>query len=291
MNVYEIVTDRIMELLEQGEIPWRKPWKSSGGARNLISKRPYRGINQFLLNISPYNSPYWLTFKQAQEKGGYVRKGEKATLVVFWKWIDSKDASKSESADLESVTGKVPLLRYYRVFNLDQVDGIKPPSEKQVINPFTPIQQAEKLLEHMPFKPDIRYGGDRAYYSPQLDYIQLPPREAFHSSEEFYSTAFHELTHATGHPDRLTRKGITEAAYFGSHEYSREELVAEFGASMLCAKAGIEQQTITNSAAYIQGWLRVLKGDKRLAIIAAGQAQRAVDYILNKPISELSQEG
>lgn len=282
MNVYEIVTSRIMELLEQGEIPWRKPWKSSGGARNLISKRPYRGINQFLLNISPYNSPYWLTFKQAQEKGGYVRKGEKATLVVFWKWIDPKDASEPESDDLESVSGKVPLLRYFKVFNLDQVEGIKPPTEEWVSNPFTPIQQAEQIFEHMPLKPDIRYGGDRAYYSPQLDYIQLPARESFHSPEEFYSTAFHELTHATGHSDRLTRKGITEAAYFGSHQYSREELVAEFGASMLCAHAGIEQQTITNSAAYIQGWLRVLKGDARLAIIAAGQAQRAADYILNK---------
>lgn len=282
MNAYEIVTDRIIELLEQGEIPWRKPWKSSGGARNLISKRPYKGINQFLLNISPYNSPYWLTYKQAQEKGGHVRKGEKATLVVFWKWIDLKDTSEPESDDLQSVSGKVPLLRYYRVFNLDQVEGIKPPTEEQVFNPFTPIQQAEQILEYMPLKPDIRYGGNRAYYSPQLDYIQLPPREAFHSSEEFYNTAFHELTHATGHPDRLTRKGITEAAYFGSHQYSREELVAEFGASMLCAQAGIEQQTITNSAAYIQGWLRVLKGDKRLAIIAAGQAQRAAGYILNQ---------
>jgi antirestriction protein ArdC len=201
---------------------------------------------------------------------------------VFWKWIDLKDASKPESDDLESVSGKVPLLRYYRVFNLDQVEGIKPPPEEQVSNPFTPIQQAEQILEHMPLKPDIRYGGNRAYYSPRLDYIQLPARESFHSPEEFYSTAFHELTHATGHPDRITRKGNTEAAYFGSHEYSREELVAEFGASMLCAQAGIEQQTITNSAAYIQGWLRVLKGDKRLAIIAAGQAQRAVDYILNQ---------
>ncbi|APG26373.1 hypothetical protein A7E75_13795 [Syntrophotalea acetylenica] len=279
-----------MELLEQGEIPWRKPWKSSSGARNLISKRPYRGINQFLLNSNPYGSPYWLTFKQAQEKGGHVRKSEKATLVVFWKWIDLKETGGAENADLVSVSGKVPLLRYYKVFNLEQVEGIKPPPEEQVTNLFTPIQQAEQILNHMPHKPDIRYGGDRAYYSPLLDYIQLPPREAFLSPEEFYSTAFHELTHATGHSDRLTRKGITEAAYFGSHEYSREELVAEFGASMLCAQAGIEQQTITNSAAYIQGWLRVLKGDKRLAIVAAGQAQRAVDFILNKPINDQQQE-
>jgi antirestriction protein ArdC len=130
------------------------------------------------------------------------------------------------------------------------------------------------------------FGGDRAYYSPRLDYIHIPAKEAFSSPEEFYSTAFHELAHASGHSSRLHRKGVTEPAHFGSHDYSQEELVAEFGASMLCGFAGIEQQTIENSAAYIQGWLKVLKGDKKLAIIAAGQAQRVADFILNKQDAE-----
>ena len=278
MNVYEQVTARIMELLEEGTVPWHKPWKASGGSKNLISKKPYRGINQFLLNCSPYSSPYWLTFNQARQKGGQVRKGEKSTLVVFWKWLDRKDEQEDDTSTTS--TGKIPLLRYYNVFNLGQIDGINPPEEEQIINPFAPIEQAELLIQDMPNKPVIHYGGDRACYSPILDSIKLPEREVFKSPEEFYCTAFHELAHATGHTSRLNRRGITEPVHFGSHDYSQEELVAEFGASMLCGVAGIEQQTIENSAAYLQGWLKVLKGDKKMAIIAAGQAQKAADFIL-----------
>lgn len=279
MNIYEQVTARIMEVLETGTVPWKKPWRSSEGARNLISNKPYRGINSFLLNCSPYNSPYWMTYRQAKEKGGSVKKGEKSTPVVFWKWLDRKDAPDE---DENSTSGKVPLLRYYNVFNLDQISGIPAPVEEQPANAFSPIQQAEQIIKDMPLKPNIMFGGNRAYYSPRLDYIKLPNQDAFKSPEEFYSTAFHELSHATGHASRLGRKGVLEPSYFGSHDYSNEELVAEFGASMLCGFAGIEQHTIENSAAYIQGWLKVLKGDKKLAIIAAGQAQRAVDFILNK---------
>ncbi len=279
MNVYEIVTNRIMELLEEGTVPWQKPWRTSDGPRNLLSKKPYRGINSFLLNAAPYESDYWLTFKQAKLKGGQVRKGEKSTLVVFWKWLDRKESE--ESGESHQGNGKVPLLRYYNIFNLEQVDGIEQPTTEEVINPFTPIEQAEQVIENMPQKPDIRFGGNRAYYSPHLDYIQLPPKEAFTSSAEMYSTLFHELSHATGHTNRLGRKGITEPSYFGSHSYSQEELVAEFGASMLCGVAGIET-TIENSAAYIQGWLKVLKSDKKILVHAAAQAQRSADFILRK---------
>lgn len=278
MNVYEQVTARIIEILEAGTVPWKKPWRSSEGPRNLISKKPYRGINSFLLNCSPYASPYWMTYRQATEKGGHVRQGEKSTAIVFWKWLDCKVAPDEDDNE---ATGKVPLLRCYNVFNLDQIDGIAPPAEEQPATPFSPIEQAEKVISNMPHRPLIQYGGDRACYSPTLDYIKLPNREVFNSPEEFYSTAFHELAHSTGHASRLGRKGILEPSYFGSHDYSQEELVAEFGASMLCGFAGIEQRTIENNAAYIQGWLKVLKGDKKLAIIAAGQAQRAADFILN----------
>lgn len=203
-------------------------------------------------------------------------------MVIFWKWIEADKYVSTDDTELSS-PGKIPLLRYYNVWNLGQVEGVKaPPVEEEVRNPFTPIETAEQIIRNMQGKPDIRYGGNRAYYSPSRDIVQLPPKEAFHSPEEFYSTAFHELSHATGHKSRLSRKGITETSYFGSHEYSQEELVAEFGASMLCAYAGIEQRVIENSAAYIQGWLRVLKSDKKIAIIAAGQAQRAADYILGR---------
>jgi len=280
MNVYEIVTNRIMELLEEGTVPWHKPWKASGGARNLVSKKPYRGVNQFLLNCSPYSSPYWLTFNQARQKGGQVRRGEKSTLVLFWKWIDGKDEEVKEG-DINHLSEKIPLLRYYRVFNLDQVDGVEHPEEEQVANPFTPIECAESIVEGMPNRPNVQCGGNVALYSPALDLVTLPRWDTFSSPEEFYCTLFHELAHATGHATRLGRKGILEPSCFGSHDYSREELVAEFCASMLCATANIEQQTIENSAAYIQGWLKVLKDDKKLAIVAAGQAQKAADYILS----------
>ena len=278
MNIFEQVTARIMELLETGTVPWKKPWSSAGGARNLVSKKPYRGINQFLLNCSPYSSPYWLTFNQARQKGGSVNKGEKSTPVVFWKWLDRKAVPDEDD---NSASSKIPLLRYYNVFNLDQIDGITAPVEEQPVNPFSPIEQAELIIRNMPQRPYILYGGDRACYSPMLDSVKLPNREAFKSPEEYYSTAFHELAHSSGHSSRLSRKGVVEPSSFGSHDYSQEELVAEFGASMLCGFAGIEHQTIENSAAYIQGWLKVLKNDQKLAIMAAGQAQRAADFILN----------
>jgi antirestriction protein ArdC len=283
MNVYEQVTARIMEILESGTVPWKKPWSSSQGLRNLISKKPYRGINSFLLNCSPYSSPYWLTFNQARQKAGQVRKGEKSTPVVFWKWLDRKAVPDEDD---NSTTGKVPLLRFYNVFNLDQIDGITAPVEEQPVNPFSPIEQADLVIKNMPQRPKIMYGGGSACYSPRLDFIQLPPKESFTSPEEYYSTAFHELAHSSGHASRLGRKGMLNPSYFGSHDYSQEELVAEFGASMLCGSAGIEQQTLENSAAYIQGWLKVLKGDKKLAIIAAGQAQRAADFILRRDPAE-----
>jgi antirestriction protein ArdC len=205
---------------------------------------------------------------------------------VFWKWIDRKESEGVVENDGQELTGKIPLLRYYNVFNLDQVDGIDPPQEEQITNPFTAIETAEQIIENMQCKPVIQYGGNRAAYSPSADLVKLPNREAFKSPEEFYSTAFHELSHATGHASRLGRKGILEPSYFGSHDYSQEELVAEFGASMLCGVSGIEQQTIENSAAYIQNWLKVLKSDKKLLVLAAAQGQKSADYILGKEREE-----
>ncbi len=283
-KVYEIVTQQITDLLEKGEIAWKKPWKSTGGARNLVSKKQYRGINQFLLNCSPYSSPYWLTFKQATEKGGSIKKGEKSTLVVFWKLLNTVQEDADAGGDSQIV--KVPLLRYYRVFNLEQTEGIEHPPEETIANPFTPIEQAEQVIQDMPLKPEIKHGGDRAYYSPMLDYVQMPNQETFDTPESYYNVLYHELGHSVGHQSRLNRKGVTEPTYFGSHAYSQEELVAEFCASMLCGVTGIEQATIENSAAYIQGWLKVLKNDKKLLVHAAAQAQKAADYILRRDQTE-----
>jgi len=274
MNVYDVINNKILSLLENGTVPWKKPWNGqSSYPKNLVSKKEYKGVNVFLLACQEYCSPYWLTYKQCQEKGGYVKQGEKSTPVIFWKWLDKTDS--------DDVNGKIPLLRYYSVFNVEQTEGVTAPVTEEVHNDFDPIKEAEEIIANMPFRPEIKYGGFRAYYSPSLDYIQMPQQFCFNSIEEYYSTSFHECCHATGHANRLARKSILEPSYFGSHEYSKEELVAEMGAAFLCGHSGIVNTTIENSAAYIKGWLKALKNDKTLLVHAAAQAQKAADYILN----------
>ena len=280
MNVYDLINAKITELLERQLIPWRKPWNAqSNYPKNLISKKPYRGVNVFLLSCQSYSSPWWLTFKQVQDKGGYVIKGSKSTPVIFWKFLDNTD-SAATSEDTNT-TSKIPLLRYYSVFNIEQTEGLAVPEPEETHNVFDPIAKAEEIVAGMPLIPEIKYSGNRAYYSPALDYIQLPHQHTFNTIEEYYSTAFHEMAHATGHINRLGRKSILETSYFGSHEYSKEELAAEMSASFLCGHAGIENITIENSAAYIAGWLKSLKSDRTLLVHAAAAAQRASDYILN----------
>lgn len=279
-TVYDIINQRIIELLEKGTVPWRKPWNAEiNMPKNLVSKREYQGVNVFLLSSMPYGSPYWLTFNQAKEKGGHIRKGEKSTPVIFWKMLDKVTTDASEE---ESKNGKMPLLRYYSVFNVEQCEGINIPVSEEVVNQFSPIERAEEIISKMPLRPDIQYGGNKAYYRPSSDTITLPPKHTFESPEEFYNTYFHELSHATGHETRLARKSVMETIVFGSNEDSKEELVAEMGAAFLCGHCGIEQQTLENSAAYIQGWLKALKDDRKLLVHAASQAQKSADYILNR---------
>lgn len=276
-TVYDVINSRILELLQQGTVPWRKPWKTqSNMPKNLVSRKEYKGVNIFLLACQEYSSAYWLTYKQCQERGGYVKQGQKGTPVIFWKWLDKKPGDNGEE-----VNGKIPLLRYYSVFNLEQTEGVQSPVEEAIQNVFDPIDRAEQIILGMPLKPDIQHLGNRALYRPSTDTVTLPPKQTFISPEEYYSTAFHELTHSTGHESRLARKTILEPSYFGSHEYSKEELVAEMGAAFLCGHCGIETKTLENSAAYIQGWLKALKGDRTLLVHAASQAQKASDYILN----------
>jgi antirestriction protein ArdC len=284
VNVYSMVNQRIMELLENGTIPWRKPWNVKAGMpKNLVSKREYHGVNAFLLGCQQYGSPWWLTFKQAVEKGGHVKKGSKSSLVVFWKWIDRKGAVDSEDVDAsDSDTGKIPMLRYYNVFNLDQCEGIPEPPTQEIHNIFTPIERAEQIVAGMPLRPEILHGGNKAAYSPTFDRIKMPQKHNFNTPEEYYCTLFHELSHSTGSEKRLARKSLMEVTGFGSHEYSKEELVAEMSSAFLCAMSGIEQKTIENSASYIASWLKALKDDKKMLVMAAAQGQKAADYILNR---------
>jgi len=285
MNTYEIVTERIINLLEHGVIPWRRPWAATGLPRNLVSKKPYRGVNSFLLGATKYVSPHWLTLKQANQLGGSVRKGEHGELVIFWK-VEGVDEADRDTPNIEGneTARRRLLLRFYRVWNLEQcalpqavLDKLPTIERHQ----HDPIEAAEKIIAGMPNRPRIRYEGSKAYYNSVTDQITLPPRELFTSAEEFYGTLGHECVHASGHQSRLNRESITEAAPFGSPVYSREELIAEMGAAFLCAEAGIWPVVIENQAAYVQGWLDKLRGDKRLVVIAAAQAQKAADFILN----------
>jgi len=279
MDVYQIVTDKIITLLESGTVPWRKPWSAGSGIpKNLISKKEYRGINVFLLSATPYSSPYWLTYRQADQLHGHIRKGEKSSLVVFWKMLDN-----STDEDTGPTNTKKPMLRYYNLFNWEQCEGISAPVDPEAtVNPFTPIERAEQITAGYKDRPEISYGGNRASYTPVSDRIRMPNEYTFNNSEAFYNVFFHELSHSTGHKSRLARKEVMERNEFGSADYSAEELCAELSASFLCAHAGISNQTIEQSAAYIDGWLSVLKKDKRMITVAAARAQAAADHILGK---------
>jgi antirestriction protein ArdC len=282
MNVYESVTNRILEQLDAGIIPWRKEWKATGHSAlpfNHTTQKPYRGINVWLLLASGFSDSRWLTYKQAQSIGAQVRRGEKGTPIVFWSTFETE----RENSRGETIEARIPFARQYTVFNIEQCDGI--PAELPFDAPtFEPISAAQALAddylsrEHI----ELRHGGNRAFYATRLDYIQLPERSAFTSPEAYYSTLFHEMAHSTGHKMRLDR-GFEASAVFGSSDYSKEELIAEFAAAYCCAETGISNSQVEiNHAAYIQGWMRALKNDKTLLVAAAQRAQRAADRIGNR---------
>jgi antirestriction protein ArdC len=277
-TVYDVITNRILDSLKQNVVPWRVPWKTSA-PKNYISKKPYRGINVFLLASSRFTSPWWMSYKQAASKGGQVRKGEKSTPVIFWKITDdSKDPTK-----------KSFILRYYSVFNSTQVDGLEIPPELEV-SPFSPIERCEQIVVGYKDGPPIAYGGDKAAYSPLLDAISMPAKESFESPEAFYATLFHEMTHSTGAEKRLNREGITNFDKFGSHKYSLEELVAECGSSFLCGEAGILDTTLDNSTSYIQHWISRLQSNPKWLVQAGGAAAKAADLIIGEDDTQEEEE-
>ena len=278
LNVYQLVTDRIIAELEKGHIPWRQPWGSvRSGAYNRISKKSYSLLNQMLLR----HRGEYATYKQWQELGGNVRKGESAEIVVFWKLFRNAEMNSNGNVTEK----KIPMLRYYSVFHISQVDGIEPLPQEYDLQPLDPIDSAEEIFTEYINREGIRFVQElhnEAFYSPSRDMIHLPLREQFKDQSKYYSTLFHETVHSTGHPSRLSRldPGL-QTAHFGSENYSKEELVAELGAANILNYLGIEtEESFTNSTAYIQNWLQVLRSDSRFIVSAASKAEKAVKYIL-----------
>lgn len=277
-SVYEIVTEKIIDKLQAGEIPWKKPWKNDGSMpANFISKRQYNGMNLFLLPRE-YATNWFLTFKQVSDLGYFVKKGEKGHIVVFWKFLKNTE-KKSDGTEKEKT---IPMLRYYTVFNVAQTTI---PEEKipQLVrlNVLNSIEQCETVISNMPNRPQIKTGESKAYYQPNGDFVNMPQKGLFDDEQNYYSVLFHEIGHSTGHESRLNRQGIAFDTHgFGSKSYSREELVAEMTAAFLCGHCSIETATIDNSAAYIQSWVKNLKDDPRCVVVAAGQAQKAANYVL-----------
>ena len=284
-DVYEIISERLIEGLEdaiknESAAPWQKPWSTSGAYPvNFRSQKHYRGINVLILHMAGYESPTWLTYNQAKEQGGMVRKGEKGTPVVFWNWIKKDATGKTTKSDAACVR-KIPFLRYYTVFNIAQVDGVEDKWTPAPDKDSKPIEQAQQIVSDMPNAPTITHNEARAFYRPTTDTVNMPRLGLFDSAEEYHSTMFHELAHSTGHKSRLNRDTISEgSAGFGTQTYSKEELVAEMAAAMLCGVVGIENKIIDNSIAYLRSWIKKLKDDPKLAVQAGAQAQRAADCI------------
>lgn len=282
-DVYLRVTDRIVADLERGVRPWTKPWNAEHAAGRITRPLrangiPYRGINVVLLWMTAmergYASPLWLTYRQAQELGGQVRKGETGTLVVF----AGKVTRTEQDEHGEDIERDIHFMKGYTVFNAEQADGL--PAHFCAVAPPTadPVQKIDHAEAFFAATgADIRHGGNSAYYALGSDHVQMPPFETFRDAESYYATLAHEGTHWTRHPSRLDRDFGRQR--WGDEGYAREELVAELGAAFLCADLGLALEPREDHAAYIASWLKVLKNDKRFVFIAASHAQRAADFL------------
>jgi antirestriction protein ArdC len=284
-DLYQTITDRLIAKLEAGTAPWVKGWNAGTAVpMNAVSNRPYSGINVLLFWLSAdkgYSRPRYLTYKQAQECGGNVRKGEHGTQIVFFKQLEVEDKATGEEKT-------IPMLRSYTVFNVDQCDGlpdrIKFGTSAGEANPDTREELADAFIKAT--GADFREGAGKPCYVPSRDFITVPAWSDFHSMPEYYAAAFHELVHWTGHKSRLDRdlKGR-----FDKHAYAAEELVAELGAAFLCAEFGFDNAH-DNQAAYLANWLELLKSDKRAIFTAASKAQKAADYMRGLAIADAPAE-
>lgn len=286
MDIYAEITNRIIEALEKGKIPWERPWRRTADlAIKRTTGQPYSLLNQILLG----EPGEYLTFDQCRKEGGRIKKGAKAKVVVFWKFVQcpqkDEDGNLLTDSKGRNITKSVPLLKYFNVFHIDDCEGLEPKHYTEELTDFDPVEKAEDVLTDYVARSGVtleHQKQSRAYYSPSSDKIVLPLKEQFKGSPQYYGTAFHEATHSTGHPSRLNRLDGSIAA-FGDDSYSKEELVAEIGSATILSMLGLEtENTFRNTAAYIQGWLKALRNDKRLIVSAAGKAEKAVNLIMNK---------
>jgi antirestriction protein ArdC len=291
-DVYSRVTAKIIAALEQGARPWVTPW-SAGSTGGRITRpqrhngQPYRGINVLILWADSvetgFLSPFWMTYKQAVEMKAQVRKGEHGSTVVY----ADRFTKTGTDATGQEVEEEIPFLKSYTVFNAEQVEGLP---ERFHVQPADPLPLSERLAGVEAFaaatKAQLGHGGNRSYYAPGLDRIQLPPFASFRDAESYYATLLHELTHWTGHESRLNRDFGRQA--FGDAGYAREELVAELGAAFLCADLGIASEPREDHAAYLAHWLKVLKDDKRAIFQAAAHAQKASDFLQHLQVAAVS---
>lgn len=296
MNVYEIVTEKITEQLNKGIIPWRRPWDEVRGAGSsalypcisYTTGKPYSLLNQVLLG---FKAGEYLTFKQIQNLGGKIKRGETASVVTFW---DIQEYTK-KNADGENIVddlgfeekGKRAILRYYNVFNIDQCEGIKPKQRNKAIEEReigTANEQAENIIAQYFANEAVTLQegmNNEAFYNVELDYVEVPTKKQYKVLAQYYSTLFHEMTHSTGAACRLNRNEVVVANFFGSEDYSREELVAEMGAAFLCAICGLDcEKAFNNSVAYLNSWSKRIKEDAKMFVYAAAKAEKAVEYIL-----------
>lgn len=276
LNVYEMVTERIIKQLEQGTIPWQKPWGGvRSGAFNRVSKKPYSLINQAILE----KPGEYASFKQWKDLGGHIKKDAKSEIVVFWKIIDVEE--KNDKGEIEKK--KLPLLRYYNVFHISQVECVEPLKEK-LNTEIEPIEEADRIIKDYVDREQLVFNeckSNRAYYAPLIDTVVVPLKEQFMNTPEWYGTTFHELVHSSGSKNRLNRLETSNLASFGSETYSKEELVAEIGSASILNYLGIEtDKTFNNSASYIESWLQVLRNDNKFIVSASSKAEKAVNYIL-----------
>lgn len=261
MNMYQEITNLMIEKIKSGIIPWKQPYLSH---MNYLHQKPYRGINRLILSLYNYKSPFWLTFKQISQLGGKVKKHSKAVKVVFWNIVEDENQKTYAKC------------RFYHVFNIEQVEGIEFKLPETKIRAYG-VDPLDYLSHHAYIEEK---NGATPCYSPSVDKIFIPEINYFDDEISYYSVLFHEMVHSTGHSNRLNREGVNNLALFDEHTYSFEELVAEMGASFLNSEFGYKEETIDRSAAYIASWLRVLESNPKYIFQASSKAQEAVDYLL-----------